>query len=392
MNRANGPHVMSSLPLGEMTAETFLAEYWQKKPLLIRQAFPGFESPLEPDELAGLACQEGVLSRMIQEKGGDYPWQMRPGPFEGEDFDALGDSHWTILVQEVDRHVPAVADLFDAFSFLPDWRKDDVMISFASKDTGVGAHTDSYDVFLLQGSGRRRWEIGPVGNYSYIPDLDIRMIADFEPSEVYELEAGDMLYLPPGVPHNGVSLEPCLTYSFGFLAPTRSEIITELSDWIAQKSGAARYGDPDRELGASGLIGQADVDRLRDLIKDMPLQTEDLAEWFGGFITRPQRMPADVEEFEGTFEDFVVDFQGCAEWRRHEGVRIAGWCGGSKARLFADGESWDELPAKVVEAFSGRRTWTYEDAQADQSLLKLIYEFTQKGWGYFPEAEEEDDV
>ncbi|MCA9779483.1 MAG: cupin domain-containing protein, partial [Candidatus Eremiobacteraeota bacterium] len=205
----------SKTPLGNLTEEEFLSIYWQKKPVLIRQAFPNFESPIEPDELAGLAMQDGVLSRLILEKGGEYPWELRHGPLPDGTFESLGDSHWTVLVQEVDRHVPDVADLFDRFTFLPNWRKDDVMISFAAKDSGVGAHIDSYDVFLLQGSGRRRWEIGEAlqeREARYKEGLDIRILDNFEVTETFELEPGDMLYLPPGVPHNGVSLEPCLTY------------------------------------------------------------------------------------------------------------------------------------------------------------------------------------
>ena len=247
----------SNIPLGHLTEEDFLANYWQKKPVLIRQAFPGFESPLEPDELAGLAIQEGVLSRLILEKGGAYPWELRQGPLPEDTFDALGDANWTVLVQEVDRHVPTVADLFDRFTFLPNWRKDDVMVSFAAKDAGVGAHIDSYDVFLLQGSGKRRWEIGlPMSEKDarYKEGLDIRILENFEATEVFELEPGDMLYLPPGVPHNGVAMEPCLTYSFGFLAPTRTEMVADFGDWHEAHYGPTRYADPDRMGGRNPCL------------------------------------------------------------------------------------------------------------------------------------------
>ncbi len=381
---------MSRAPLGDITVEEFLEQYWQKKPVLIRQAFPGFESPLEPDELAGLACQEGVLSRLILEQGGDYPWQLRQGPFDGDDFDALGDSRWTVLVQEVDRHVPAVADLFDEFDFLPSWRKDDVMISFAARDAGVGAHTDSYDVFLLQGSGRRRWEIGPVGDYTMKPDLEIRMIDNFEPTETFELEPGDMLYLPPGVPHNGVALEPCLTYSFGFLAPDLAGMLEEYAPWVQQQRGPVRYGDPDLETGPSGLISARDVERLAELVRQLPTEPEQLVAWFGGFITRAQRMPAEVEEFEGELEDFLADFEAFGLWRRHEGVRVAGWCG-ETPRLFVDGEVCSqELSAELVSAVSEQRVWSYQDASQDSELLNLLFQFTRRGWGYFPEPEEDE--
>ncbi len=385
---------MSRIPLGELTAEAFLSEYWQKKPLLIRQAFPDFVSPLEPDELAGLACRPDVLSRLILEKGGEYPWQARQGPFHEDDFAKLGDSHWTVLVQEVDRHVPAVADLFDVFDFVPHWRKDDVMVSFAAKDAGVGPHIDSYDVFLLQGSGRRRWEIGPAGNdYRDREGLDIRMLENFEPTEVFDLEPGDMLYLPPGFPHNGVALEPCLTFSFGFLAPSRAEALRDFAHWYEDKHGVIRFSDPDLfEDNQPGLIDESDINRLIRLIREVPLETSDLAEWFGGFITQPQRGIVDTVIFEGSPEDFRADFEASGAWRRHEGIRIAGWAGEGKKYLFVDGEIWpEELSKKLIETVTAKRTFGFEQALADEALFALLYAFTQRGWGYFPSEDDSED-
>lgn len=380
-------------PLASINQEDFLANYWQKKPLLIRQAFPAFESPISPDELAGLSCQPGVLSRLVREAGGDYPWQVQHGPFEEELFDQLGEHNWTILVQEVDRHVPAVADLFDQFAFLPNWRKDDVMISFASKDAGVGAHIDSYDVFLLQGSGRRRWEIGcpiPEAEARYQDGLDIRILADFTPTEVFELEPGDMLYVPPGVPHNGVALEPCLTYSFGFLAPTRSEIVSDFSEWHEARFGVTRYGDPDLLGGRkAGLIGENDINRVLRLLQQVPLDRASLAEWFGAFITRPQRAPAELEEFEGSFEEFQEDLSSGFTWRRHEGVRVAGWTLGTP-HLFADGERLEgDYNERQVELLSCHRELTAEQL-SEPDDMKLAYELARRGWAYLVPSEESE--
>lgn len=396
---------MNSIPLGDLSIDEFLTNYWQKKPLLIRQAFPNFESPLEPDELAGLATQEGVLSRLILERGGEYPWQMRSGPFTEADFDQLSDEHWTILVQEVDRHVPAVADLFDTFNFLPGWRKDDVMVSFASKNAGVGAHIDSYDVFLLQGSGTRKWEIGEAterpapadggirgqangkrseADPDYIPNIDVRILANFEATESWVLEPGDMLYLPPGVPHNGVSIDPCLTFSFGFLAPTRADMVGEFADWYQHRFGPTRYSDADLlERSSSGLITDNDLNRVLRLLQQSSIDRDSLAEWFGGFITRPQRGPADVEEFEGSFEDFLDDFEECGFWRRHEGVRVAAWVDG-KPRLFVDGETIEDhgLDADTLTKFSESRQLTLEQAREHEALTSLLFQFTKRGWGY----------
>ena len=385
----------SKIPLGHLTEEDFLANYWQKKPVLIRQAFPDFESPIEPDELAGLAIQDGVLSRLILEKGGAYPWELRHGPLPEDTFETLGDEHWTVLVQEVDRHVPAVADLFDRFTFLPNWRKDDVMLSFAAKDSGVGAHIDSYDVFLLQGSGRRKWEIGAAiteKDARYKEGLDIRILENFQVTESYELEPGDMLYLPPGVPHNGVAIEPCLTYSFGFLAPTRTEMVSDFGDWYENRFGTIRYGDPDRQGGRNpGLISEHDINRVLRLLQQVPTEREDLAEWFGCFITRPQRAPAELEEYEGTPEEFEADFSESGIWRRHEGIRAAGWLEGTP-RLFCDGEMVEgEFDEGLVNLLSGAREISYADAAGKPELLNLLFEFTRAGWGYLLPAEDTDE-
>lgn len=384
---------MTHMPFGDLSTETFLAEYWQKKPLLIRQAFPDFVSPLEPDEVAGLACQPDTISRLILEHGGDYPWQVRQGPFREADFEGLGDCHWTVLVQEVDHHVPAIADLFDRFTFVPHWRKDDVMVSFAAKDAGVGPHTDSYDVFLLQATGRRRWEIAPAGDHWIDRQgLDLKMIDNFEPTEIYELEPGDMLYLPPGVPHNGIAIEPCLTFSFGFLAPSRAEVISDFANWYESKYGVIRYSDPDLVGGhAPGLIAPSDLNRLLRLIREAPIETEHLAEWFGSFITRPPRGLGQTLAIEGSLEDFCADFQNSNRWRRYEGIRIAGWAG-AKPHLFVNGEVWaSPLTKKAIELLSNHRELTFFDVKGDTGLLETLYQLTMRGWGYFPGTEDFDD-
>jgi 50S ribosomal protein L16 3-hydroxylase len=384
----------SNIPLGHLTEEDFLANYWQKKPVLIRQAFPEFASPIEPDELAGLAVQDGVLSRLILEQGGEHPWELRQGPLPEDTFDNLGDSHWTVLVQEVDRHVPDVADLFDRFTFLPNWRKDDVMVSFAAKNAGVGAHIDSYDVFLLQGSGTRRWEIGEAmteREARYKEGLDIRILENFQMTETFELEPGDMLYLPPGVPHNGVAIEPCLTYSFGFLAPTRTEMVSDFGDWHEMKNGAIRYSDPDRMGGRNpGLISEHDINRVLRLLQQVPIERGALADWFGSFITRPQRGPVDLEEYEGTLDDFKADFADSGAWRRHEGVRVAGWIE-TEPKLFVDGQQVNaNLNEELVHLISGSREISYDSVIAKSGLLDVLFDFTKRGWGYLLPGDDAD--
>ena len=221
--------------LGGISAREFLRDYWQKKPLLIRQAIPGFQSPISPDELAGLSLEEDVESRLVIEHG-ESPWELRRGPFTEHTYQQLPERDWTLLVQAVDQLVPDVAELIEHFRFLPNWRIDDVMISYAAPGGGVGPHFDNYDVFLLQAHGQRRWRIGQMCD-SESPMLahgDLRILADFQGTEEWVLEPGDMLYLPPRLAHFGTAEDACMTYSVGFRAPSAAEVLTHFTDFLAQ--------------------------------------------------------------------------------------------------------------------------------------------------------------
>lgn len=281
--------------LGDLTPDDFLRDYWQKKPLLIRNALPGFTSPLSPDELAGLACEEDVTARLILEKDGAYPWEMRFGPFDPYDFSALPPTHWTVLVQEVDRHVPAVSDLLEAFRFLPNWRIDDVQISYAPPHGNAGAHLDNYDVFLLQGMGRRRWQIGnapiPDDDEAYVPDVDVRILQHFEPDAEWIVGPGDLLYLPPRFPHYGVALDDCMTYSIGFRAPTHAEIAEGFFEYAAETADPTeRYTDPDLARPAEpGLLTHDALAHVRTVVQNLAADADAIDRWFGRYVTEPRR-------------------------------------------------------------------------------------------------------
>ena len=287
------PIPMEKPLLGGLTPDEFLATYWQKKPLLVRGALPDFTSPLAPEELAGLALEEDVAARLILQEGGAYPWELRYGPFSEEDFTSLPATHWTLLVQEVDRLVPDVAEMLDAFRFIPDWRVDDVMASYAPEGGGVGAHVDQYDVFLVQGLGHRRWQIAyePVEDERIVPDLDVRMLADFEPDEDWVLGPGDMLYLPPRIAHYGVALDDCITYSVGFRAPSHAEIMGGFAGYLSETLGPARrYSDPDlTRQEHPGEITEAALARVADVLRDLSQDDEAIRHWFGRQMTEPKR-------------------------------------------------------------------------------------------------------
>jgi len=271
-----------------MSTEEFLRDYWQKKPLYIPAALNNFTDPFEPEELAGLACEEEIAARIIQDNGNN-DWQVRHNPFTEEDFTRLPASHWTVLVQDLNKHIRELDLLLDAFSFLPSWRIDDVMASYAAPHGGVGPHTDQYDVFLLQGMGARRWQISEAKqNQALIEGLDLRILKQFKAEQEFLLQPGDVLYLPPGVQHYGVSDKPCMTYSIGLRAPTQLELLGDYIDQLTLKENAAndiRYRDPMLTKQNSGEITDDAVNQIVKLIKDIPHDEVEIKHWFGKFIT-----------------------------------------------------------------------------------------------------------
>jgi 50S ribosomal protein L16 3-hydroxylase len=281
--------MISSINFPEgIDAKVFVRDYWQKKPLFIKHALPGFTDPLTPEELAGLACEEGIASRLIREHG-ETPWQVRHGPFSEDDFTSLPESHYTFLVQDLNRYIPELNQLLDSFNFLPAWRIDDVMASYAAPHGTVGPHTDQYDVFLIQGLGTRVWQISTQleGDEKLIPGLDLRILAEFEAEQEFVMQPGDMLYLPPGVQHHGLSDAPCMTYSVGFRAATQLEL---LGDYIDQRTlhscDETRFRDGAIEADThNGEIKPAARQRIRDLIRQIPGSDEEVDDWFARFIT-----------------------------------------------------------------------------------------------------------
>ncbi len=266
----------------------FLRDYWQKRPLLIRNPWATWANPLAPDELAGLACEDGVSARIVV--AGRHKRKVAHGPFKAKQFAKLGAKPWTLLVDAVDHVVPAVAALLPPFAFVPNWRIDDVMVSYASDGGGVGPHFDRYDVFLIQGLGRRRWRIGGACDAATarLPHDDLNLLADFAPTDEFILDSGDMLYLPPGIAHDGVAVgDDCMTYSVGFRAPARSELIAHWCDHLlATLDDDDRYTDPDLTAAANpGEIDAAAVTRLHDLVIARMTDRAAFARWFGEYTT-----------------------------------------------------------------------------------------------------------
>lgn len=263
----------ASLPLlGGLSPAAFMRRHWQKKPLLVRQALPGVQPPMPRAELFALAAQEDVESRLIVSK--DKRWTLRHGPLPRRALPALTQPAWTLLVQGLDLHVQAAHELLSRFRFVPEARLDDLMVSYATDGGGVGPHLDSYDVFLLQVSGRRRWRIGPVADDRLVEGVPLKILADFKPEEAFVLEPGDMLYLPPRWGHDGVAEGPdCMTCSIGFRAPKPAELARELLQRMAdlvddEDSGGRLYRDPAQPATATpGRLPQRLSDFARQALE-----------------------------------------------------------------------------------------------------------------------------
>ncbi len=274
-------------------AAAFLQRYWQKRPKLMRQALRNFSCPISANDLAGLACTEGSLARIVQGTGKRFT--VASGPFSDARFASLGTSNWTLLVQEVDQWDCNVRELLKHFDFLPRWRIEDVMVSYAVRGGSVGAHVDQYDVFLLQGRGQRRWQIDDraqaktAARQQFLPKAKLKLLADFEPNRDWVLNPGDMLYLPPGVPHHGVALDDdCMTFSIGLRAPSAAEMLENFAHTQAQLlADTVRYRDPVLTGKTHAVsLEHASVAKVRaTLAKAIQLSDTELGAWFANFMS-----------------------------------------------------------------------------------------------------------
>lgn len=273
--------------LGGIDPAHFLEEYWQKKPLLIRQAVPGFKGLVSRDRLFELACDPDVESRLVRFADGEWTLQrgpQKPGNLRGKK------NPWTVLVQGLNLFEPEGDALLHRFNFIPQARLDDLMVSYAVDGGGVGPHFDNYDVFLLQGTGQRRWQIANQADRTLLPDVPLKILAHFDPVYDWVLEPGDMLYLPPHWAHNGIAIGECTTYSIGFRSPTAQELGAEFLGWMQERIALeGLYADPDLKLQAnSALISDAMIDQVSEMLSRITWTRDDVADFLGFSLTEPK--------------------------------------------------------------------------------------------------------
>ncbi len=362
--------------LGGLSPRQFMKRHWQKKPLLIRQAIPGFKPLLDRAALFALAAREEVESRLLSQ--GPKGWQFRQGPFERRAFPSLKTPDWTMLVQGVDLHDDAVHALMQQFRFVPDARLDDVMISYATDGGGVGPHFDSYDVFLLQAHGRRRWRIGRQKDLSLVEGLPLKILANFQPEEEYVLDPGDMLYLPPRWAHDGVAVGECMTYSIGFRQPGRGELARELLQRLAEDAedaaGTAVYRDPGQPaVDSPGGIPPGMMAFARDALQavlDDPVELQCL---LGEYLSEPK---ANVW-FEAVAQGAMPTQMGGVTLDRRSRMMF------DDQHIFINGESYraSGRDALLMRRLADeRRLSAAEVARASQGARSLITNWLEAGW------------
>ena len=372
----------------------FLAAHWQKDPLLIRNPWREWRNPLPPDELAGLACEAGVESRLIQKIAAEQ-LDLEHGPLSPEKFGELERHPWTLLVQAVDHHVPAVAALLDRFRFIPNWRVDDVMVSYAVDGGGVGAHFDMYDVFLVQGLGRRRWRIGQRCDESTAlrPHDGLRLLAHFEPTAEWVLGPGDILYIPPGFAHEGVAVgDDCMTYSIGFRAPSSGEL---LSAWVDHALDGLtdddRYTDPDQSVQDNpGEISNRALDRAHEMVTQSLSDRAGFAHWFGEYTTAPKSDQLDWAPAPPvSMQDVRFAMEAGATIERNPASRFAFvYHGEGSVTLFVDGvaQECSGVAADFAEGLCAASAIRIDAALAvSEQVTALIRDLVNRGCVAFAE-------
>ena len=378
---------------GGQSAEDFLRENWQKKPKVIRQAFPDIDCPVSADELAGLACEEAVESRLVIENEDGKPWQLHNGPFPPERFSELPATNWTLLVQGLDHWIPEVAALLDEFRFVPNWRLDDIMASYAPKGGSVGPHFDQYDVFLLQAEGQRTWQFGGRCDESSarVDGTPLRILKDWVPEETVTLNPGDMLYLPPGIGHHGVAENDCITLSIGFRAPTMDDLLTGFTDFLCSRSDTSELlSDPELKVQPNpGTINPEVIDQLDRKMRAKLQDRRQLALWFGQYSTAPKSLETVIPPEETQTPKFVEQLL-CAnnQIRWNEGSRFAYYEFEDEIALFVDGEQYllrgDATPIAPLLCAGTRPDMTeLAGLTSDDAICGLLCTLINQGSLYF---------
>ena len=362
----------------------FLNNIWQKKPAIFRGAFCDFVDPITAEELAGLAMEDEISSRIVLTKDND--WEIVHGPFH--DYAQFGESQWQLLVQAANHWHEQSTQFTDAFRFLPDWRFDDLMVSFATPNGGVGPHIDNYDVFIVQGRGKRQWKIGDKGVYkNRNNDPQSALVEDFEPIIDTNLEAGDILYIPPGFPHCGKTITESMSYSLGYRAPSQQELFSSVADFMLDNDlGKSRFTSGQSQ-GGKGLITGCDQQALLALITEFTQSPERYQKTLGCLLSQ-NRFEQDIcpEETIDTDELLEAVDSGYS-LTRVGGLKVIRLENDCKKRIFVDGIdfNFDEIEDSdlvyLADNFVYENEWL-ETKVENQAVMKFLLEMCKQGYLY----------
>ena len=384
--------------LGGLTPAEFLSGYWHKKPLLIKNAIPNFTGLLSPEELAGLACEDEVQSRIVEEINGE--WHASHGPFDDEDFARLPEKpdpkhRWTLLVQTVNHYLPEASELLQQFDFIPHARLDDLMVSYAPDGGGVGPHFDSYDVFLLQGQGKRLWRVSEQTDLDLIEGAPLRILKNFDTAQEWLLEAGDMLYLPPHLAHWGIAVSDgkidCMTYSIGFRAPKNQELATEFLGYMQDKLNqeqltiAGMYEDADLNLQEHAAeISNGMVNKVAEILKKIQWSNNDVAGFLGSYLSEPKpdvvfdvNKKTSLSNFNKSFAKYGITLD----------LKSQMLFTGNTFYLNGEATTFTGESAKILTKLADLRVLSADDLDnsqmTDESLLKQLHEWYLAGFLHF---------
>lgn len=383
---------MYHLDLNQMSHNEFLTTYWQKKPVVIRQGFKDFVDPIAPDEFAGIAMEETVQSRLVSKKNGQ--WKAEFGPFES--YDHLGERDWSLVIQALDNFSEEAAELIEPFRFLPHWRLDDLMVSFATEGGSVGPHIDNYDTFICQGSGKRHWRVGDRGQHAeVVPHEALLHVEPFDAIIDVELEAGDILYIPPGFPHEGIALEPSMSFSVGFRANSAISLLSGFADHIIDNDlGGKLLEDPNRQaISNSGEISNDDYANIKQQLQNLLDDDTLFKNFVGNFLTNAKHeldlMPSD----EPFGHEEVSELLGIHAIKRLGGLRAFYFEDTiSNGICYINGEqvTFDSEIAPVIKLLCNQVIVTPDDLsdwRENKHFVTLMAELLDQGFWFWVEAE-----
>ncbi|MDR4513963.1 cupin domain-containing protein [Nitrosomonas sp.] len=367
----------SFISLGNLTPDTFLQQYWQKKPLLVRNALPGFNGLLSHKELIQLSGNDEVQSRLVIQK--DAQWLLKHGPLSPRDFPNSTENTWALLVQDVNHWLPSANNLLLKFGFIPYARMDDLMVSYAPAGGGIGPHYDSYDVFLLQGPGRRYWEVAANYDSQLVTSAPIKILQQFKAEQSWILEPGDMLYLPPNYAHHGIAVDACMTYSIGFRAPSHQELIDQYLMYLQDHLETdGWYCDPDlKHQGHPWEIHRNMLQQTRQILKKIKWNAADVENFLGIYLTEPKahvffnrpKRPLSFDAFNSAIhkENFRLSLKS---------RMLTG-----RKQIFLNGESYPVTPAikKALCTFAYHQDNSSSNKLNDESR-KILYQWYVNGF------------